>query len=857
MNREYRYGDAVRLLGGTDPAIKKLDTLLGLGTLGLWDLVDAKNELIRLGNDLLGRWREWRSGDDWRSRTERIEAAHEILVITSLFEAVDGLRLPFTDDDLRLVKRTAGALTPKRRGKLQDNVRIVLDGLEVPPCPSPQRPYEDVRADIVTFYERLAHNMLSVLKGVAGWDELTSHGEEQIIMEVGMALPGLALARYEDGYRRLAGDVPEFALWAQMTEHQATRASLAGLERVLAGMTAGKVLPVELEALRRTQQNALACSVAETGDVPVGMRLPTLEEAYLPQRFRAGEVLSGRDNPSMESWWKDKPVREDLPSFLAACLTRSAAGRTPVIVLGQPGAGKSVLTKILGARLPTAFFPVLVPLREVSANADVQEQIEDAIYHATGEKLRWPALARSAGNALPVLILDGFDELLQATGVRQSDYLGKVERFQEREAAAGRTVAVIVTSRTAVFHCAQPSTSTIVTRLEPFDEDQIGRWLRVWNKTNSSYFNRLDVKPFTLALALAHRDLAEQPLLLLMLALYDADDNALGKAAPGLGQGELYEQLIISFVKRELKKGRCPTYELDDRAELELQRLGFVAFSMLNRRSQWATSVQVSDDLGALRQDLREPSFSTPASLGEQTFGRFFFIYEAKAARDADVVRAYEFLHATFGEFLIARLVKSLLTEMVSMPRRILTETLDDSLLRSLLSWATLSSRAPAVVFLAELAKMGQDADRWHALVRRLFKRLNAQTDVDLPNYRPRIASPAERYAYYSANLLVLAVTTAEQVLASDLLPGLEDLPTEWKRYFYLWQSQFVGEEWAAQLRVVTSTPKVSSDDLVLRMNPAISGEEAAGELPTGGIGPLTVFTRTYVDLTSPGDESA
>ncbi|MFG1703751.1 NACHT domain-containing protein [Nonomuraea sp. M3C6] len=855
MNREYRYGDAVRLLGGTDPAIKKLDTLLGLGTLGLWDLVDAKNELIKLGNDLLGRWREWRSGDDWRSRTERIEAAYEILVFTSLFEAVDDLRLPFTGDDLKLAKQAAGKLDSKRRTMLQANVRNVLDGLEVPPGPSPQRPYEDVKVDIVKFYERLANNILRVLQGVAGWDELTAHGMERVTIEIGMALPGLALARYEDGYRRLAGDVPEFALWAQMMEHQATRASLAGLERVLAGMTAGKVLPDELKALRNAQQNALACSVAETGDVP-GMRLPTLEEAYLPQRFRAGEIMSGRDNPSMESWWKDKLVREDLPSFITACLTRSAAGRMPLIVLGLPGAGKSVLTRILGARLPTAFFPIRVPLREVSANADIQEQIEEAIYHATGEKLRWPALARSAGNALPVLILDGFDELLQATGVRQSDYLGKVERFQEREAAAGRTVAVIVTSRTAVFHCAKPSISTIVTRLEPFDEDQIGRWLRVWNKTNASYFNKLGVKPFALDLALAHRDLAEQPLLLLMLALYDADDNALGKAAPGLGQAELYEQLMISFVKRELKKGRCPDDELNDRAEMELQRLGFVAFSMLNRRTQWATSMQVSDDLGALRQDLREPSFSTPASPGEQTFGRFFFIYEAKAARDADVVQAYEFLHATFGEFLIARLVKSLLTEMVSMPRRILTESLDDSLLRSLLSWATLSSRTPVVAFLGELAKTGQEADRWHALVRRLFKRLNAQPDVDLPSYRPRIASPAERYAYYSANLLALAVTTAEQVLASELLPGLEDVPTEWKRYFYLWQSQFTDEEWAAQLRVVTSTPKVTSDDLVLRVNQAINGGETVGDLPTGGISPLTMFTRTYIDLTSPGDES-
>ena len=39
--------------------------------------------------------------------------------------------------------------------------------------------------------------------------------------------------------------------------------------------------------------------------------------------------------------------------------------------------------------------------------------------------------------------LDGFDELLQATGVSQSDYLDRVVRFQQREADQGRPVAVL------------------------------------------------------------------------------------------------------------------------------------------------------------------------------------------------------------------------------------------------------------------------------------------------------------------------------------------------------------------------------------------------------------------------------
>jgi predicted kinase len=101
-------------------------------------------------------------------------------------------------------------------------------------------------------------------------------------------------------------------------------------------------------------------------------------------------------------------------------LTSVEATTAPLVVLGQPGAGKSLLTKVLAARLPAAdFLPVRVALREVPAEAEVQDQIDYAIRAATGERVEWPDLSRSAGGAMPVVLLDGFDELLQATGVSQ------------------------------------------------------------------------------------------------------------------------------------------------------------------------------------------------------------------------------------------------------------------------------------------------------------------------------------------------------------------------------------------------------------------------------------------------------
>jgi predicted kinase len=58
----------------------------------------------------------------------------------------------------------------------------------------------------------------------------------------------------------------------------------------------------------------------------------------------------------------------------------------PIVLLGQPGSGKSVLTRILAARLSAAgFLAVRVELRQAPAEADLQEQIEFAIAARRGK----------------------------------------------------------------------------------------------------------------------------------------------------------------------------------------------------------------------------------------------------------------------------------------------------------------------------------------------------------------------------------------------------------------------------------------------------------------------------------------
>ena len=107
-------------------------------------------------------------------------------------------------------------------------------------------------------------------------------------------------------------------------------------------------------------QAAMARSILAEGDAPAGMRLPTLAEGYEDPDFRVRQVI-GDDWPSDEAWWSQAPIRSNLTEYLAEIIRTPETTAAPVVVLGHPGAGKSVLTKVLAARLePDEFVPVRV-----------------------------------------------------------------------------------------------------------------------------------------------------------------------------------------------------------------------------------------------------------------------------------------------------------------------------------------------------------------------------------------------------------------------------------------------------------------------------------------------------------------
>ncbi|MGW7051425.1 NACHT domain-containing protein [Streptomyces sp. NPDC054887] len=805
------------ILGGDSAALTAADQALGgalsLATGGTSDAVlnlfAARGGVLALGRDLTSGLRERLGTSERAERTERIAAAHTVLVVTAYFEALGEVELPFDLAEARLTRRDQMALAGGSDAAHGFVRRLVATGA---PQPAPHVPYEQTLVELRSWYLELSVRLKTFLQGLAVWDALDATQRGAAESALGTGLCETAIGRFQDLYTQLALEVPEFGFWSGQIEHQATRAglrqALAGIETALAGLTVVRPLAHAAAALATGYRAALPRPILAEGDAPTGVCLPTLGEGYVDPDFRVRAVTEGPHGPAEEEWWETAPVRSDLTEYLAGALTSVATTTAPLVVLGQPGAGKSVLTKILAARLPEAgFLPVRVILREVPAGAEVQDQIEHAVRATTGERASWPDLVRAAEGAVPVLLFDGFDELLQATGVSQSDYLVRVARFQQREADQGRPVLALVTSRTAVADRAHYPEGAVALRLEPFRVQQVERWLGMWNRLNEPYLAANGLRPLPAAVAARHQALASQPLLLLMLALYDATGNALQCGAENdepLGEAELYEELLASFAVREVGKSAAalPGRHLANRVEQELQRLSLISFGMLNRHRQWISAAELEQDLTALLgrpEPTRNDGFRAPLDQAEIALGRFFFVQKAQALRDDQRLATYEFLHASFGEYLAARLAVQLLVGLLDQrPALSLGRAgVDDDLLYVLLSYAPLSSRQMLRFVGARIRRLApRDRERLGELLVTVMADHRNRTEHRFAEYRPSVRATSSRHGVYGANLMMLTVLVRDGVRASEVFPGDANPAGTWHRYVLLWRSALTEPEW-------------------------------------------------------------
>jgi hypothetical protein len=847
------YADAVRLLGaGESPIMSGIGRLAGEGAtlanavaLGATDLLGLRDEIIKWGQQTARSVRERMIGLDRFDRTERISAAHSVIVTTSFFEVLYEL-LPELDDELARVRMTLGEQVSLRtRTAAFERSRLLSALVDARvPLPSPAVTERQFEQSLYAHYGILVRSVEDFAAELTG--RRTDPSSERIY------LPNLldeALRRYSVAYRSLADDVPEFAIWAAMSdagngigvtahvgdevreESAEMDRGMAGVRQLLASLMTGgaDASRLDLAAQYRADLNR---AILSASNLPDGITMPTAGALYINPRARVLHTTRGNEPIAAEFIWRNSVVLTDIQPFLAAHFTGPTAVRAPLIVLGHPGAGKSMLSRILAANLSAGqFMPVRVELRSVHADGMIQNQIESAVYAAIGERVTWPNLVRSSAGALPVVILDGFDELLQASGVNRANYLEQIQEFQLREAELGRPLAVVVTSRTVVADRARVPAESTVLRLEPFDDDQVRRWLKVWAATNVGGLAARSLVPLTAGVALNYRELAQQPLLLLMLALYDAWENALQKVSSGLDRADLYERLFTDFAHREIGKREpgAPRDLVPGLIARELRDLELVAIAMFARGAQVIWEEQLNADLPILTGDGsigldRSRAADRPLTAAQLLVGRFFFVHESQAREGVETpMRSFEFLHATFGEFLVARLVVGTLVDLVEeqegQARRRHPTVLDAGLLYAWLSFAVLTSRTPVVEFCrAMLSQLpSHQRLRCHDLLLDLLQDAGMPHPTwSLTDYRPVRHTVSMRHAAFTANLVTLIVLLgAKEIETAELFP--EHSRLAWRSHSLLWKSQLPADSWDSLWQSMRMTHEVGSENRAVR----------------------------------------
>lgn len=682
--------------------LDQLDLFLGaailltpavLGPPGLIALsfLEPKDELIKIGRALIERLSK-PGTEDFVARRRRMTAAYCLMTYTAFFAALD-VKFP------EFVKKVA--LTDAERSLIAQRPRpeespVAQDSATLIEIPHPAMSPSAERAARIELYRGLAQAYLGFVRGLAAWESLAEGQRVQIRADI-QALPEAAAEIFEAQYLELIVKYPEFHKWAELYEltksRQLSSDLVGGLEEQIrlfaqavqgidvglrhldqivtaAGqLTAGEDMASRVtRSLRTMYVNRIEQPVITDQSPAVTaftLTYPRKCDIFVPQSFQAIRYLDPKVRLDLENAWADVEIGHDIGIFTLRYLESAYSTEAPLLVLGQPGSGKSLYTEMIAARFATSrYHPIRIELRDIDPDAELQKQIERQIYRDTGYKVNWARVGDEWHDDPPVVILDGYDELLQASGKVFSNYLTRVQEFQRREALQGRPVRVIVTSRITLIDKTLMPPGVTVVRLRDFDKSRRDRWIDVWNETNSAYFTGTGVRPFGLGQDSGASHLAAQPLLLLMLAIYDSEANKLGHA--NLDRTLLYHRLLVRFIERERTKGDSADEFLaltpaEQRAQIEsdLERLGVAALGMFNRRSFYIQGDELNKDIEYFRlgseRDVQHGKKLTQADL---LFSSFFFIRKSEpgsvTADDEVTPTAYVFLHDTFGEFLTA-----------------------------------------------------------------------------------------------------------------------------------------------------------------------------------------------------------
>ena len=707
------FGSAALLLGGAVTgnvagficAVAEKDKLIDLGKIGLQKILDQKPE-------------------DYTSRIEQMREAYGLIYFTAFFDELDhalpdnirksiNLSMKEKEDiflesvigenddsekNISLKDEKSSRRHSGRKGKRRSAIDadIVFPDIIYSPDKVEEyllEMYKQMASAVYEFTDRLSFQEFAEEKDILIYNKIMEN------------LPENAVKRFHEQYLYFCSKFNEFYIFVQTEQEKEKRiecderyhAILSSAMNISDAIDTGfenmKEMMVSLpgqikeekvmdiaDCLIDTYCNSIEQPVIESKSKDEKLKYPLISEAFVPQNYKCLRY-TGEERLELTDTWKSIKPQKDMTSFWAKYYLDPGSVENILLILGEPGIGKSLLTKMLCARMSSrAGVFIRIPLREHNMEEDIEsivcKQITlDGDSPEPVMKFKW--FAEEFPDNPITLVFDGYDEVLQATGGVYRDLLNKIQRFQKSCYQYKRPVRIVVTSRETLIDKAHIPEGSLVMKLLEFDEGQKAGWIDIWNEYNHDILAREGLEDFHLPEN--NKDiekLSGQPLLLLMLAIYDANfelkTNSLTKQA---GQGDtfdrttLYNELIRRFVRRELRKeprsgkigfSNVDSGEQEDMVDEEMKKLGIAALGMFEREKLSLTVDELDHDLeymGAKTVPYKQLNKKMLKN-AEMLFGSFFFIHQSQVKDEEGTKKAtFEFLHKTFYEFLVADLV--------------------------------------------------------------------------------------------------------------------------------------------------------------------------------------------------------
>lgn len=790
-----------------------------------------------------------KSYEDYYTRYEQMQIAQVMLLYASYFDAISKC-LPNENGEIEISSEVRWKLSQDALAQYcqelessvqeQGNLHRLLS--EEIALPDPTEGFTRYERRLSSFYNQLNEQFIKFFEKLPFWEGLNSDNEplnqeqKDFFRKQIQKLPEEAVIVYRKQYFTLANTFPDFFIWSNQKEHRwlerqidvgfCHMAELLRQNHSFAEQAKNDATDT-MERYRVKYANYLQGPIIDhsAGFDTDGVVFPTKKDIFIPQSFQA---LTYHNNMSLEqkSTWKNTLSGEEIGNHIRSVLSHPTCGQRPLLILGHPGAGKTLLCYMLAAQILSAeYHVIIIRLRDVVAGDDITHQIDSQIARDLGDGCRWCDIRRANLNKPILLIFDGYDELLQASGKTHSNYLNDIANFQSNQFTIYHIfVRCIVTSRETLIDKASIPEASQVLRLCDFDNIRIQAWIKIWNQSNEDFFSRHKLSKLEIASTGKIKELASQPLLLLMLALYEINGNPLQEQT-NINRTELYYKLIYSFIIREKEKD-TNFFQLTAQKRKNILyesfcRLGIAALGMYNRRKLVIRTVELEKDLAFLSHGKTQldPTDAYALEEGDKLVGSFFFIHNSESTvrtdRIAVKVSAYEFLHNTFGEFLTAYYILDVVFRSV---RRQLSETefgepfsWPTGLLQEWhigLAYTPLFTRPVVLNMIHELAPLlakerGLQKDAIynalnglfseeikHLITGELFECLNKTLSTQgNPFEHPELTV---HVAIYSVNLILLRATVCTSSFIFNEQLGSEH---DWHKLTQLWRYAFSEEE--------------------------------------------------------------